>query len=145
MAFLAPCPRAPQFHTPPSRAVPTIINLKRTGAHDDFFERGLALFNAGRFFECHEAWEVVWQRADGAHKIFYQGLIQAAVALAHAERGNWRGATSIYNKARAKLDGLPLIHCGLALGEFRDALAEFFVTAGPARTSPERPRIRRVA
>lgn len=116
----------------------------RTRARDDFFETGLALFNAGRFFECHEAWEVVWQRADGAHKIFYQGLIQAAVALAHAERGNWRGALSVYGKARAKLDGLPMIHCGLAVGEFRDALAEFFVTAGSAAVSPARPRIRRV-
>jgi uncharacterized protein len=127
-----------------SSAPATTINAMRTRAHDDFFDRGLALFNAGRFFECHEVWEMVWQRTDGAHKLFYQGLIQAAVALAHAERGNWRGAISIYNKARAKLDDLPMIHCGLAVGEFRDALAEFFATAGSAEVSPARPRIRRV-
>jgi hypothetical protein len=51
------------------------------------------------------------------------------LALA-AERGNLCGALSIWSKARAKLDPLPTHHRGIALSEFREALARFFADAG---------------
>ena len=44
---------------------------------------GIALFNQRRYFDAHEAWEEVWKRSTGNHKLFYQGLIQCAVALEH--------------------------------------------------------------
>src|SRR4029077_1564046 len=93
------------------------------------FEEGIELFNQGKFFECHEAWEEVWKRSAGAEKLFYQGIIQAAVAILHAQRGNLDGAASLYAKASAKLDPLPSHHMGLALGELRDALKDFFAIA----------------
>ena len=83
----------------------------------------------GKFFECHEAWEEVWKRSYGDEKLFYQGIIQAAVAILHAQRGNLTGAASMYAKASAKLDHLPSEHMGLALGELRDALKDFFAIA----------------
>src|ERR1700686_4706984 len=95
----------------------------------DFFQEGIDLFNEGRFFECHEAWEEIWKRSDGEAKLFYQGLIQAAVAILHAQRGNFEGAQSVYEKARAKLDPIPEEHMGIALGEMRAALAEFIEVA----------------
>jgi uncharacterized protein len=113
---------------------------------DDAFERGLALFNRGDFFACHEVWEELWLRSAGSEKLFYQGLIQAAVAILHAERGNPRGAASTWRKARAKLEALPAIHMEIALGEFRDALTEFFTHAlerGAGRELPPRPKINR--
>src|SRR5258706_506524 len=70
----------------------------------EFFEEGIDLFNEGKFFECHEAWEEVWKRSDGEAKLFYQGIIQAAVAILHAQRGNLNGAASMYAKASSKLD-----------------------------------------
>ncbi len=73
----------------------------------EFFEEGIDLFNNGKFFECHEAWEEVWKRSEGDAKLFYQGIIQAAVAILHAQRGNLTGAASMYAKASAKLDHLP--------------------------------------
>jgi uncharacterized protein len=107
------------------------------------FDEGLALFNAGKFFECHEAWEISWQLASGKVRVFLQGLIQAAVAILHAERGNTRGAASVYAKARAKLDPLPEIFIGIDLGEFRVALAHFFERVKAGRELPPPPRIRR--
>jgi len=112
------------------------------GEHD-LFERGLALFNAGEFFACHEVWEELWLWSAGAEKLFYQGLIQAAVAILHAERGNLSGAASTWRKARAKLGALPAVHMGIALGEFRDELAEFFADALDRRELPPCPKIRR--
>lgn len=112
----------------------------------DFFEQGIDLFNAGKFFECHEAWEEVWKRSDGSEKLFYQGIIQAAVAILHAQRGNFDGAESLYAKASAKLDPMPPEYRGIALGELREALKEFFAAAldGSGAPLPAPPKLRRL-
>ena len=110
------------------------MNLKKH--HTDFFEQGIDLFNEGRFFECHEAWEEIWKRSDGEAKLFYQGLIQAAVAILHAQRGNLQGARSLHQKAREKLDPLADDHMGIALGEMRVALANFIEMVTDGTTNP---------
>jgi predicted metal-dependent hydrolase len=117
-----------------------------THPHPDFFEEGIDLFNEGRFFECHEAWEEIWKRSDGDVKLFYQGLIQAAVAILHAQRGNLEGARSLFEKASAKLDPIPQEHMGLAIGDLRLELARFIgaATRADAGTLPTPPRLRRV-
>jgi hypothetical protein len=114
-----------------------------SGEPNAAFERGLALFNAGQFFACHEVWEDLWLRSSGEEKRSYQGLIQAAVAILHAERGNLRGAVSTWRKSRGKLDPLPTRYMGIALGEFRDAMAKFFADANDSANLPVRPKIRR--
>jgi predicted metal-dependent hydrolase len=115
-------------------------------AHPDYYEQGIVLFNEGRFFECHEAWEEIWKRSDGEVKLFYQGLIQAAVAILHAQRGNLEGARSLYEKASDKLDSIPHEHMGLAIGELRDELSRFIDTATRANGTPlpAPPRLRRI-
>jgi predicted metal-dependent hydrolase len=44
---------------------------------------GIRLFNAEDFFECHDVLEELWSETLGEEKKFYQGLIQASVALFH--------------------------------------------------------------
>jgi uncharacterized protein len=116
-----------------------------TRAHPDFYEQGIDLFNEGRFFECHEAWEEVWKRSDGREKLFYQGLIQAAVAILHAQRGNLEGARSLHEKASAKLDPIPHEHMGLAIGDLREELSCFIdiATRADGTALPAPPRLRR--
>jgi len=106
------------------------------------FREGFALFNQGRFFDCHEAWEIAWKQAEGTERLFVQGLIQAAVALLHVERGNLRGARSVYAKACAKLDPLPPELMGLALEEFRVALADYFTDVLAGRSVASLPLLR---
>ncbi len=49
---------------------------------NDPFARGARLFDAGRFFEAHEAWEERWRVAtDRAERDLLQGLIQVAAAF----------------------------------------------------------------
>jgi uncharacterized protein len=112
----------------------------------DQFQEGIDLFNAGQYFECHEAWEYVWNRSEGAEKIAIQGLIQAAVAILHLERGNHEGAESLYAKARAKLDPLPDNFRQVAIAELRESLGEFFRSARATNVSSVRmrPQIRRI-
>ena len=117
-----------------------------TQPRTDFYELGIDLFNEGRFFECHEAWEEIWKRSDGEVKLYYQGLIQAAVAILHAQRGNLEGARSLYEKASAKLEKIPHEHMGLAVGELRTELRRFIEVATRADGSalPASPRLRRI-
>jgi predicted metal-dependent hydrolase len=96
----------------------------------DLWAEGIRLFNDGRFFDCHEVWERLWKRSSGANKVFYQGMIQAAVVLLHAERGNLSGSRSIWSKARVKFDGLPREHHGIALGRLRADIEAFIATGG---------------
>jgi uncharacterized protein len=106
------------------------------GQERDWFEEGIELFNAGRFFECHEAWEVVWKRADGDARRFYQGLIQFAVAILHVQRGNREGAMSVYQKACRNLAGLPDYYLGVALGRLRDDVDAFISAEAGAKPAP---------
>jgi predicted metal-dependent hydrolase len=119
------------------------VNLESSKGARDWFRLGIDLFNQGRYFECHEAWEEVWKRTHGPEKLFYQGLIQAAVAILHCERGNLEGAASLYEKARVKLDPLPSEHVGISLAELRLALEVFFKAALDERLPAGRPKIRR--
>ena len=65
----------------------------------------LRLFNAREFFDAHDALEEFWQVYSGGDRTFYQGLIQVAVALEHAQRGNKKGARGVLSSARHRLQG----------------------------------------
>ncbi len=67
-------------------------------------ERGVELFNGGRYWEAHEAWEEAWTPdRRGPDGRFYKGLIQVAAGCLHYRRGNRRGAL---NKWRSGADHL---------------------------------------
>jgi uncharacterized protein len=104
---------------------PTIIKMTRPET-DAGFAAGIRLFNQGRFFEAHEVWEELWKTAEGDKRIFYQGIIQAAAALVHMQRGNYKGGISVYLKSRPKLDQFPVVWMGIELGQFRSELARYF-------------------
>ena len=71
-----------------------------TADYDPRYLAGIVLFNRGDYFEAHEAWEALWLECAGPEKKFYQGLIQAAVALCHFCYGNSRGAVKLYRSGR---------------------------------------------
>lgn len=78
--------------------------------------RGIELFNQGRYWDAHEAWEEAWmpdrRGPDGG---FYKGLIQVAAGCLHYGRRNRRGTV---NKWRSGADYLrPYLprHHGLEL------------------------------
>jgi predicted metal-dependent hydrolase len=70
---------------------------------DHRFLEFIQLFNSEKFFEAHEVLEELWLETTGARKQFYQGLIQCAVALAHWQRKNSRGAVQVGNRALTTL------------------------------------------
>jgi len=67
-------------------------------------EKGMALFDAGRWFEAHEAWEDHWLAAEGQDRLFLQGLIQLAGALHKGlVMGHPPGMASLAHQAAQKL------------------------------------------
>ena len=76
-------------------------------------------FRAGRFFEAHDEWELLWKESRGDDKVFLQGLIQLAAACVHIGRGNAEPARRLLQLAVAKLDRFGDEEGGLNLGFLR--------------------------
>ena len=49
-------------------------------------------FNEGQYWQCHETLEEIWLSEEYPLRLFYHGLIKAAVGLLHLERHNRLGA-----------------------------------------------------
>lgn len=120
----------------------------QSGVYPSHYLEGIEHFNAGRYFDAHEVWEEIWLRSSGDTKVFYQMLIQAAVALYHYERGNARGARGMHANVVDKLERLPSFLMSLDLGDFSRQFRGFFAElidnndeAAPPADRP-RPRIR---
>jgi predicted metal-dependent hydrolase len=68
-------------------------------------ERGIELFNAHEFYECHEVLEDLWRPTQGEERFFLQAVIHFAVGFYHHQRGNQRGAELQLRKGLRKLAG----------------------------------------
>ena len=69
-------------------------------------ERGRALFNAGRYFEAHEAWEEAWLAERGDARRLLQGLIQVAAGCHKAGQGKAEGCARLLAAGLEKLEPL---------------------------------------
>jgi predicted metal-dependent hydrolase len=94
--------------------------------YPQLFLDGIRFFNECEFFESHEAWEDLWTDDQTESRKFYQGLIQAAVALHHFGNGNLRGARKLNLSCRRYLDPYRPTHMGLDLDNFLSELDECF-------------------
>ena len=72
------------------------------------------------------AWEDLWRVSRGPLRLFYQGLIQAAVGLHHLNNGNLNGARAQITKSISKLDQYPDWFCRInnrkLIVDLKDAL-----------------------
>lgn len=100
------------------------------------FERGVAEFNAGLYFECHDTLEDLWTGVRGPSRDFFQGLIQEAVAFHHLTRGNLAGAESLLQRALGRLEKYPDRYFGFDLAGLRAELTAWLgrVRAGEVRS-----------
>jgi uncharacterized protein len=102
---------------------------------------GIELFNGHEFFDAHEAWEDVWHAAYGIKHDFYQGMIQAAVALEHYRRSNPRGVLSLHRTYPPKFRNVPDRFMGLDVKRFLAAMEEALRPVTTADPVPERGEI----
>ena len=93
---------------------------------DSLYDQGIRYFNDCEFFEAHEVWEELWTEYRGPLRKFYQGLIQAAVALHHFGNGNIRGAKKVYLSSRGYLETFQPACRGIDLEAFLGQMDQCF-------------------
>lgn len=80
---------------------------------------GLRLFNAGKYFEAHEALEEAWKAERGEVRDLYRGILQIAVVYLHITRGNYNGAVKVHGRSVKWLKKWPDICRGIYVEELR--------------------------
>ena len=65
---------------------------------------GIAQFNDGEYWECHETLETLWRVERDHVRYLYQGILQVGVGCYHLRRGNWRGAVNKFRSGLAYLE-----------------------------------------
>lgn len=95
-------------------------------AHPQRYLEGIRLFNERELFECHDVLEELWADVLGHERDFYQGLIQAAVALFHFGEGNLAGAHKLYHSSQRYLQRYGDFYRGVDLAKFRSDLQRCF-------------------
>lgn len=94
--------------------------------YPELYLEGLRLFNAEDFFESHEVLEELWTETQDERRKFYQGLIQAAVALLHFGNENLGGAKKVYLSSRKYLEQYGPEYEGLDVAQFLQDMAWCF-------------------
>ena len=78
------------------------------------WRQGCELFNAGEYWEAHEALEPLWLEASDTRKHFYGGIILLAAALHKARQmDSARGGRRNYAKALVHLATVPDVYFGI--------------------------------
>jgi enoyl-[acyl-carrier protein] reductase III len=81
---------------------------------------GLQLFNAGEYFEAHEALETAWRDETGPVRELYRGILQVGVAYYHLLNGNYTGAVKMLERCKQWLEPFPDDCRGIELARFRE-------------------------
>lgn len=71
---------------------------------------GVFYFNNERFWECHEAFEGVWNQCYGREKELVQGIILVAVAFAHEQENEENIGIGMLKRALEKLGTSPSVY-----------------------------------
>ena len=104
---------------------------------------GVELFNAGRYWDAHEAWERAWTPdRRGPESGFYKGLIQVAAGCLHYTRHNRRGAVNKWRSGSGYLEPYLPEHGGVELAPLVASVRGFLAAmSGESWPELEMPRI----
>jgi len=80
---------------------------------------GLEEFNRREFFQAHETLEAAWKEDSSPGRELYRAILQVAVAYLQIERGNYRGAVKMFQRAHRWLDPLPDVCRGVEIAGLR--------------------------
>jgi predicted metal-dependent hydrolase len=99
-------------------------------------QEGIRLFNAGEYFEAHEALETAWRAEAGPIRRLYQGILEAAVTYLHMRRGNYSGAIKVSERGMKWLNQWPDECRGVNVAKLRNDLTsavDVWTRLGPDR------------
>ncbi len=99
-------------------------------------KEGIALFNKGEYYKCHDALEEAWKQDQSPARELYRGILQVGIAIYQVQRGNYRGAMKMLLRLRQWLDPLPPVCRGVNVAKLRQNAAE--IQAILTELGPER-------
>jgi predicted metal-dependent hydrolase len=107
----------------------------------EFLAEGIALFNAGKYWHAHEAWELLWREMsndpEDDAEIVVRGLIQLTAGLHLLGIDRLEGAGSNFRKSYQKLSLAPSRFLGIEIEPLRRYLRSWIAGIDPG----ERPII----
>ena len=114
------CPTDADFETflaavGPIAGTEFVTDLNRAPEYlpdNEILEKARGLFNAERYWECHEALESLWRQKRGEEKRVLQGIILVCAAYVHHQKGEEDVALSVLGRG-AKLLESPLQKYGV--------------------------------
>ncbi len=86
---------------------------------DALLDLGIELYQAGHYWNAHEAWEQVWLDAPRALRHFYQGLIQVTAAFVHVTRAEYPGSVRLLEAGIDKLGAYEPATFGIDISALR--------------------------
>lgn len=72
--------------------------------HLQIIAEGIRLFNAQKYWECHEELEEHWLEEPGPIRNVYWAVIQVAASMIHYRNDNLIGARGLWLKAKQKFE-----------------------------------------
>lgn len=92
------------------------------------FWQGVAQFNQGEFYDCHDTLEAIWMESGEPEKTFYQGVLQIAVALYHLSNRNARGAMILLGEGMNRLRRYEPAYSGIDVSALVDVSEDLLAT-----------------
>ena len=86
------------------------------------FVEGARLFNTGKYWEAHEAWEDVWRGQKGGARIYVQAFLQMAAAYSFVRLAKLQGSRYLFEKALEKFERFRSVDVGLPLDSLVDGM-----------------------
>ncbi len=110
-------------HEPHGRGAHTTTTLVQAcdEAPPAMLLKGIEEFNEGRYWECHETLEALWQAEPRRVRNLYQGILQVGVGFHHLQKGNYSGALKVLGRGLARLQGFPETCQGVRVAELMRA------------------------
>lgn len=112
------------------------------------YRRGIALFNAGYYWEAHESWEGLWHAHGrrGPTADLLKGLIKLAAAGVKVRQGQRHGVVTHAARAHALFESVRaagfIQHLGLNLADLAKVAAEIADRPPSCRDDPNGPVFR---
>jgi predicted metal-dependent hydrolase len=99
-----------------------LVPFDLTTTEEAHLAHGIALFNSGKFWEAHEAWEKIWMNHPEDGRFFIQGLIQLAAAYHQLGKKVYRGVVIHLKQARERLRLFPSDFLGIDIPPILQAI-----------------------
>jgi predicted metal-dependent hydrolase len=93
---------------------------------DKQFIEAVKLFNKCKYHEAHDILEPLWGKTDEPKKQFYQGIIQAFVALHLIQEKRFPGAYKVFLRSKSNLEKYKADSYGVDLSQFLLELESIF-------------------